>query len=154
MPFLFEAATDLASLPGRVKSHSYCAPFGCAPDQRITRRLEGNTGSVYTPVMHHKGSTIKTNLFLTGQLCHNGTANKKILGTLLFIFYLILLSLADHFLLSHKFTKFSRIKNQPNRFNLTIFNCKELGRFNHTRRAHRVAIIEQSGATFRKEALN
>jgi inner membrane protein involved in colicin E2 resistance len=37
----------------------------------------------------------------------------KNIGTVLFIFYLILLSLADHFSLSHKFTKFSRVKNQP-----------------------------------------
>jgi hypothetical protein len=38
MPFRVEAAACTASLPGRVKSYSYCAPCGCAPGQKIIRR--------------------------------------------------------------------------------------------------------------------
>jgi hypothetical protein len=47
IPFRFEAAAYPASLPGRVKSYFYCAPFGCTPGQRITRRQGGGDEFTY-----------------------------------------------------------------------------------------------------------
>ena len=41
IPCRFEDAAYSASLPGKVKSFIfYCAPFGCAPGQRIIRRRD------------------------------------------------------------------------------------------------------------------
>ncbi|KUG24234.1 hypothetical protein ASZ90_005954 [hydrocarbon metagenome] len=47
IPFRLEAAACTASLPGMVKSYSYCAPFGCASGQRITRRQGGGSAGVF-----------------------------------------------------------------------------------------------------------